>query len=114
MIIRDWSSDVCSSDLPKHNLQAGHFSVKTPGHFSAAINKPSIRGPDRATRNMSGSRERSADRLRIQACTHWRPDRLRSNGRRRLPAIAEERRVEQGCVRTGKIRWSTVHKKKNK
>src|SRR3546814_4785418 len=109
MRISDWSSDVCSSDLPQQVHQAlafvDHHGVRTErypynpngslggltavttadGRFTAMMPHP-----ERVTRNVMMS---------------WAPDRWGSR--------SEERRVGKECVSTCSSRWSPYHYNKN-
>src|SRR3546814_16691146 len=104
MRISDWSSDVCSSDLPavsavgggtrQHRrdkdakapeaLERGESEEISHRHARAAANEAAAREPDRP-----GAKP---------------PTDLRS----------EERRVGKECVSTCRSRWAPYHKKKNK
>src|SRR3546814_11558778 len=88
MRISDWSSDVCSSDLGRHDLeiQAGGMADQLA-----------------AGRHPPGQAEhQSAEGVDLLALL------LAQHGR------SEERRVGKECVRTGRYRWSPYHKKKTK
>src|SRR3546814_21168596 len=94
MRISDWSSDVCSSDLPLHFYLA--FVGKTLQSFGEADTKIS-----------KGYRERTAmGRFVITKNT---------TGRRWLAKRrSEERRVGKECVSTCRSRWTPDHYKKKK
>src|SRR3546814_5958259 len=83
MRISDWSSDVCSSDLPAigllHVLRRGVTLHAEELVVILAHQKPAARG--RSTGSGRGTRARSS----------------------------EERRVGKECVRTCRSRWSPYH-----
>src|SRR3546814_19358235 len=93
MRISDWSSDVCSSDLPscpwRHDpLGSGirrSLFFPNPRNPAARLGRPGL-----------GARRRSNH--------HGRPCFRRS----------EERRVGKECVSTCRSRWSPLHKKRTK
>src|SRR3546814_7335491 len=84
MRISDWSSDVCSSDLPgpPFPLQTG----SAPAHAGTAARDP------------------RSD----LASAMW----IVTLGQDRLRARSEERRVGKACVSTCRSRWSPYHSKK--
>src|SRR3546814_12799606 len=86
MRISDWSSDVCSSDLPHPSRYYGAASLNV--WFCLSVRVPVCAGaPDTARRARRGGDVRRA---------------LRS----------EERRVGKECVSTCRSRWSPYHLKK--
>src|SRR3546814_10022043 len=95
MRISDWSSDVCSSDLP-------NFAHATPV----------VPEPMKGSRMVapSGTKLRhhrmSASGFSVGCPCLWTP-----TGRLRR---SEERRVGKECVSTWRSRWSTDHYKKNR
>src|SRR3546814_18202960 len=87
MRISDWSSDVCSSDLPSYVP-----AELRPSHRRSA--EPGVRHPDRRQARRTG-------------CHLLRR-------RRSAPAVrSDERRVGKECVSTCRSRWSPSHSKKN-
>src|SRR3546814_15478429 len=94
MRISDWSSDVCSSDLDdRHHLWllrrgAGH-GEEAPPQEEAALQ---AQGRPEAGRARLGQLSRSS-----ASSLSWR---------------SEKRRVGEGCVRTGRSRWSPCPLKK--
>src|SRR3546814_13393955 len=104
MRISDWSSDVCSSDLPVRHAPRG-------------IRAPSPRHRDRPQAPRSSRRRPDAgdlagdDRMTMRTGL----DHLPAVKRRELERVRpEERRVGKECVSTCRSRWSTYHyKKKN-
>src|SRR3546814_11760719 len=88
MRISDWSSDVCSSDLPPLSRYAGE------GLKQRASNSPSPAQREREARS-AGVRAR----LLLHTNSHAHPTR------------SEERRVGQECVSTCRSRWSPYHYK---
>src|SRR3546814_6469748 len=89
MRISDWSSDVCSSDLPHQALQSKR--PKMPGHF------------ERDEAGLGSGHGIGAQELIGKHCEVIDPDRLERS---------EERRVGKECVSTGRTRWSPYHSKK--
>src|SRR3546814_17543383 len=101
MRISDWSSDVCSSDLPAYGFiypeassGAGNLTIA-----SADLSKPAIR--QLADNAGSGQRQK------------FKREEMDGNGRRNLAAIidqvkkrSEERSVGKGWVSTCRSRWS--------
>src|SRR3546814_12041758 len=99
MRISDWSSDVCSSDLPA----APHGRPAAPGGWPAIVGRSADR--------------RGAGRARGPAALPG-PPRCREAGSERggEPALlggfggrSEGRRVGQECVSTGRTRWAQYH-----
>src|SRR3546814_18841058 len=99
MRISDWSSDVCSSDLPARNLHAGSERDGVTRRFSQEL--PAL--ASLAARFL-----------------HWRPHEFWSATPAELvmaladPQTApaqrsEERRVGKECVSTCRSRWSPYH-----
>src|SRR3546814_9462554 len=91
MRIRDWSSDVCSSDL-KHGLESGSYDYlyagSTGNRFAALV----AGGVDATILLPPLS-------FRAQAQGFTNLGNIRS----------EERRVGKACVSTCRSRWSTYH-----
>src|SRR3546814_17470293 len=88
MRISDWSSDVCSSDLP-----------------------PRIRGPVARHPAAASNRVHMAQRPRQKSAKKSGPASRSPRGRRRR-GRSEERRVGKECVSTCRSRWSLYHKQK--
>src|SRR3546814_19487865 len=85
MRISDWSSDVCSSDLPSPRTRRRTDPPRSPRWTTA---------PRRRTRDPRPS--------------------ARTCGRASRPSPrSEERRVGKECVSTCRSRWSPYHEKKN-
>src|SRR3546814_11644031 len=100
MRIRDWSSDVCSSDLLTYaafadvSYKAGPFGISVGGRISR--NEVTGKYP------LLDRREESNDTIFIPKVTlsyDFNEDVMRS----------EERRVGKECVGTSKFRWSPYH-----
>src|SRR3546814_14046659 len=92
MLISDWSSDVCSSDL--HELL-----------------QPAVIGGDRAVLvagHLGADCGQALAELRSVRWTH------RGHGADAPGQRSEERRVGNECVSTCRSRWSPYHKKKKR
>src|SRR3546814_17415591 len=103
MRISDWSSDVCSSDLPRFR--------STLAKVEAGLRRGSnmLRY---ATEDDFGLPETA-----FNFCTFWLIEALHFTGRdseARALFSSEERRVGKECVSTCRYRWSPDHSKKNK
>src|SRR3546814_12283112 len=105
MRISDWSSDVCSSDLPAQRRSGGPDCAK--GHLP------------HGSRGGRGSRTRAVPDGRWLSPHHARrghryegPHHEKSWARGRTRS--EERRVGKECVSTCRSRWSPYHEKKKK
>src|SRR3546814_12552495 len=109
MRISDWSSDVCSSDLPCRAVETAQRPATSGGRAAQDIPRhdapglagkadraaPDLYPPPRAARSGRGGERDRRRRLRL-------PARKRS----------EERRVGKACVRTCKSRVAPNHVKK--
>src|SRR3546814_15958613 len=92
MRISDWSSDVCSSDLPDESrIFEGHHRCR-------------LRVAERL----------DDEEMRAYLQQPCKREECQIRGARHRPAErrSEERRVGQECVSTWSLRWSPVHKKK--
>src|SRR3546814_20779903 len=112
MRISDWSSDVCSSDLPDRlkalGVTAGEISNQLRSmQQEAPGGRSDLNGLVQSVRTL-GTVSSAAELAQVSLPL---PD-----GRRpRLADRSEERRVGQECVSTCRSRWSTHHtKNKNK
>src|SRR3546814_10689458 len=91
MRISDWSSDVCSSDLPQraHDLLDGPMLLE--------IGAPNL-----------------TDNIHANHPPNTLPSRNRHKGREAdTQPSSEERRVGKECVSTCRSRWAPYHSKKN-
>src|SRR3546814_12119839 len=107
MRISDWSSDVCSSDLPHHRHQV---ALPAPaGHRGEARTLPGADPVHRQPQRLRSTMELIllqkvtnlgglGDKVNVKPCY----------GRNR----SEERRVGKECVSTCRARWSPYHEKK--
>src|SRR3546814_16401096 len=100
MRISDWSSDVCSSDLDKHEA------------VIAELLKTARIEPD-----YSALAEADKRLLLVRLLHDARPLRVRvarysQNAEGELAIRSDERRVRKEFVRTGRSRWSPHHYKK--
>src|SRR3546814_19510298 len=103
MRISDWSSDVCSSDLPEAEICTGNVFYSTPALTNRA--KLSSNGLILAE-SEEGSRTQWPSTSKCQHFPRpWRKGRLQSGSSKR----SEERRVGQECVSTSRSRGSPYH-----
>src|SRR3546814_18326310 len=99
MRISDWSSDVCSSDLPAMHAELARHDPDTAARLAP---------------NDSQRLQRAIEiwRLSGRCMSDW----LRDASEPLLPDYqhqrSEERRVGKECVSTCRSRWSTYHYKK--
>src|SRR3546814_13748253 len=109
MRISDWSSDVCSSDLPQHMIQ------KVLPSTTRAISKRHLPPLRRLPTRMSAFLTK---RNSAQATTQSELLRYERSAFRALRSPksfrSEERRVGKECVSTCRSRWSPYHEKKKK
>src|SRR3546814_17727788 len=102
MRISDWSSDVCSSDLPAGESRVPGVVADLPGGHEEA----------------QGAAVRIGDgvKLRVHAAFGASDQPAKTPFlTRRLDAVrSEERRVGKECVSTCRSRWSRYHLKKQK
>src|SRR3546814_11412242 len=104
MRISDWSSDVCSSDLPTTTtLVQLHQDTESYALFALVNAHPT----ESLTLSMGG--RYSHDRKKYDIATQ-----VLVNGVQRssFQSRSEERRVGKECVRTCRSRWSPYHYKK--
>src|SRR3546814_12538805 len=94
MRISDWSSDVCSSDLPHGRDQAGRGQALEEGGLTMALF-------ELTSNDLRFVAQRLPRDVRDLLKLHH--GKLRS----------EERRVGKECVSTCRSRWSPYHSKKN-
>src|SRR3546814_18339195 len=101
MRISDWSSDVCSSDLPAPATVGGRLPRR-------ALYGRDLQQPARARPYLELCRQQLSARQRLSAL---RPPLLerRYDQPAREVARSEERRVGKECVSTCRYRWSPYH-----
>src|SRR3546814_18073156 len=97
MRISDWSSDVCSSDLPLLKRVLG-----LPGQKVCRV------GRTITVDRVAMGQARETDRLG-RAMPDWQGCRRIAGGEVFLMNRSEERRVGQACVSTCRSRWSPYH-----
>src|SRR3546814_11565345 len=101
MRISDWSSDVCSSDLPS--------SVYDPGLLLGAEAKDELGKASKKKKKPAFC----VERRQIHLCHSERRHRRRGQGgdrrSRQEARRSEERRVGKECVSTCRSRWSQYH-----
>src|SRR3546814_20344995 len=101
MLISDWSSDVCSSDLVSPSLTTASSGTPNRSRGDASM-LTVINMPGRSLRSGFGNRARIIT------------DRVWGSTLGLLVLRSEEPRVGNECVRTCRHRWSSYHSKKNK
>src|SRR3546814_7531077 len=105
MRISDWSSDVCSSDLPPSPslLRRMRDEIDPRATLARMIEV------ERGRHDLITHREDAEDRF-DRACTAEQvPDRRFGRTHRQIPDSSEESRVWKECVSTCRHRWSTYH-----
>src|SRR3546814_18091317 len=103
MRISDWSSDVCSSDLVRHDNSLRRGTI-TPERYASGKHVEILRRGNEIDQVEAALRSLNLKRHVVASVTGF-SGALRS----------EERRVGKECVRTCRSRWSPYHsKKKNK
>src|SRR3546814_21159951 len=111
MRISDWSSDVCSSDLPLARLVGGRDPGIDGGALSQ-LNLPEIRA--RKPLLCVGSVLSKTDFCSMGTSRACRdaissaPDRVRPHSTYRLTKKSEERRGGKECGSTGRTRWLRI------
>src|SRR3546814_16761640 len=95
MRISDWSSDVCSSDLPGPGLR----DPQGAGEGGLVLRRCRSLRSERGVRRRRHDRDARPRHSARQDQRQWR---------------SEERRVGKECVSTCRSRWSPYHKKKTK
>src|SRR3546814_12713342 len=116
MRISDWSSDVCSSDLPDggsrprpsrscRSSRGGCWGLRS------LLSSRLARAIRAAVGNARGAPPESLYHLCPAHRQHRRAAPLLGLGPRRRPHNSEERRVGTGCVSTFRFRWSPYHNK---
>src|SRR3546814_13408849 len=98
MRISDWSSDVCSSDLPHENELV----------FKLLVNKNSIRSIARVADLSPKAVYGKIDFIHRQ-CLAFAADRERDLQNLPLRRSSEARRVGKECVSTCRSRWPPYH-----
>src|SRR3546814_14799393 len=105
MRISDWSSDVCSSDLPKaaEVLTLAIHELATNAAKYGAIRAPA----GKIAVHWRREQRDGQDWLELE----WRESggEIAQQSNRRQGFRSEERRVGKECVRTCRSRWSPAH-----
>src|SRR3546814_12312934 len=107
MRISDWSSDVCSSDLPTFTANPANFLRGTNGAF-LMINEET-RHHEKPGHQEDDENDMTSQNPIIGVAKIYRHGR---SLRMRLSSIStrsEERRVGKECVSTCRSRWSPYH-----
>src|SRR3546814_14615033 len=111
MRISDWSSDVCSSDLPGRGAQRPPLLGLLP-HALRRTRHSDPQNPDRQSEDELMVSETSTSAPVSAPATPAAKRRRLSNRFDTFMGRSEERRVGKECVRTCRIRWLPYHKKK--
>src|SRR3546814_13299426 len=98
--ISDWSSDVCSSDLPRRGRR-----LRQGAHRDAGLGELRVKESDRLAAIATGL-DACGVRVAVDA------DSLTVHGSGGGAGRSEERRVGTECVSTCRSRWSPDHEKK--
>src|SRR3546814_13696977 len=102
MRISDWSSDVCSSDLPEATYEMAREFAGRPGVLGFMVTATRNRGVHHdAYMKTYAFLEEAGLPLGFHASYNWNDQR------------SEERRVGKECVSTCRSRWSPYHLKQN-
>src|SRR3546814_20921307 len=99
MRISDWSSDVCSSDLLRHDAEQATCRAKIAHGVVAEHADGALGGVDQAGND--ADQRRLAGAVRPQQCEEFAAADLETR--------SEERRVGKECVSTCRSRWSPYH-----
>src|SRR3546814_9219583 len=94
--ISDWSSDVCSSDLPRNRLVFARRLLQRPLPDADIMPQRAVKALFEATRGRDPIITTEVGQHQMWAAQHF--------GFR-----SEERRVGKECVRTCRLRWSPYH-----
>src|SRR3546814_17869151 len=105
MRISDWSSDVCSSDLPEHLLD-GFRAVLRDGD---AVAMRTLHGSRAAGVEVFGAAIPENRRQNAGIVAVAMRDRVRMRGEAFQEDSSEERRVGKECVSTCRSRWLLLH-----
>src|SRR3546814_9708099 len=95
VLISDWSSDVCSSDLIRHGQSAWNLENRFTGWWDVDLTDLGAREAKEAGELMA------ARGLDFDLCF--------TSVQTRAIKRSEERRVGKACVRTCRYRWSPSH-----
>src|SRR3546814_14792256 len=107
MRISDWSSDVCSSDLPEIRYAYTQYYAQIRNSSGTLVNTgdPFYRVTQITTCATAATCAGTANETKVT---------IAYNNPNRKPSRSEERRVGKECVSTCRSRWSPYHKKKKK
>src|SRR3546814_12963912 len=113
MRISDWSSDVCSSDLPEHRHDAvvnfqGDLPAIDPTVIAAAL--VAFDPYTGEVKALAGGYEFGTSHFNRAVQAKRQP----GSAFKPLLYRPEERRVRTACVSTSRSRWSPYHTKKQK
>src|SRR3546814_19712144 len=115
MRISDWSSDVCSSDLPTENIRLSQNNIVDPENRYQQIFKIQVELPPDILEVDRRGILRSIERCTVKKVVQTGPgfvieevENLDADAQSLLtlkPARSDERRVGKECVRTCRYRW---------
>src|SRR3546814_20767042 len=122
MRISDWSSDVCSSDLPELTVLSQVVErLSAPRRYPAAcLLAPYLKRIDallcKIPMEVPGNFIEPPQKQRLATIVAFRndPKKLRDAAIDTFIDRSEERRVGKECVSTCRSRWSPYHSKKKK
>src|SRR3546814_18396310 len=103
MRISDWSSDVCSSDLPADRL--------SPLYVEGVTCPACHEERDEASKARFAERQRQVERAALRGEQHIGREQAKTAKYGRASGVrrSEERRVGKECVSTCRFRWSRHH-----
>src|SRR3546814_11527949 len=106
MRISDWSSDVCSSDLPLEEV--GHRHAEDPRKLIELAGADAV-GPALVLLNLLERQSQGIRQLLLRVAQEHPAKAHTSSNMNVYGMRSEERRVGKECVRTCRSRWSPYH-----
>src|SRR3546814_15094587 len=103
MRISDWSSDVCSSDLPGLKEFLSAYQTAYNGKPQSGHSLANYVGAKAFLEAMANAKSTDADKIRAAVLAYKKAPGTTANG------SSEERRVGKECVSTCRSRWSPYH-----
>src|SRR3546814_19011657 len=111
MRISDWSSDVCSSDLSKHEAASATAASSPTRNICCRSGRSASISATRAI--SAGATINKRARLKRNGCARNGPLYASLIATSIAPSRSDERRVGKECVSTCRSRWQPYHYKKN-